>query len=87
LGETNSTLGISIGVLAVVVALAGCGGGGDATQGPGGRSQRRAPTSTGRCSGHEPTFHMKQAGYTPMVSDGERLFLIGYHELIGLEPR
>jgi outer membrane protein assembly factor BamB len=36
---------------------------------------------------HRPTFHMKQAGYTPMVSDGERLFLIGYYELIGLEPK
>jgi hypothetical protein len=29
---------------------------------------------------------MRQAGYTPMVSDGRRLFLIGYYELIGLEP-
>ena len=36
---------------------------------------------------HEPTFRMKQAGYTPMVSDGQRLFLIGYYELIGLQPR
>jgi outer membrane protein assembly factor BamB len=36
---------------------------------------------------HERTFHLKEAGYTPMVSDGERLFLIGYYELIGLEPR
>lgn len=33
-----------------------------------------------------PTFRVKQAGYTPMVSDGERLFLVGYYELIGLEP-
>lgn len=32
-------------------------------------------------------FHLKQAGYTPMVSDGERLFLVGYYDLIGLEPR
>jgi len=36
---------------------------------------------------HKPTFRMKQAGYTPMVSDGERLYLIGYYDLIGLEPR
>jgi outer membrane protein assembly factor BamB len=32
------------------------------------------------------TFHIKQAGYTPMVSDGERLYLVGYYDLIGLEP-
>jgi outer membrane protein assembly factor BamB len=31
-------------------------------------------------------FHLDQAGYTPMVSDGKRLFLVGYYELIGLEP-
>jgi outer membrane protein assembly factor BamB len=31
-------------------------------------------------------FHVKQAGYTPMVSDGKRLYLVGYYELIGLEP-
>jgi len=35
---------------------------------------------------HKRTFHLRQAGYTPMVSDGRRLFLIGYFELIGLEP-
>jgi outer membrane protein assembly factor BamB len=32
------------------------------------------------------TFEMPQAGYTPMVSDGRRLYLIGYYELIGLQP-
>jgi outer membrane protein assembly factor BamB len=32
------------------------------------------------------TFRTHQAGYTPMVSDGRRLFLIGYYELIGLQP-
>jgi len=31
-------------------------------------------------------FHIKQAGYTPMVSDGKRLYLVGYYDLIGLEP-
>jgi outer membrane protein assembly factor BamB len=31
-------------------------------------------------------FHIKQAGYTPMVSDGKRLFLVGYYDLIGLDP-
>lgn len=33
------------------------------------------------------TFQLRQAGYTPMVSDGRRLYLIGYYELIGLEPK
>lgn len=36
---------------------------------------------------HKRTFHLKEAGYTPMVSDGERLFLVGYYDLIGLEPK
>ncbi len=35
---------------------------------------------------HRKTFEMDQAGYTPMVSDGRRLYLIGYYELIGLQP-
>jgi outer membrane protein assembly factor BamB len=35
---------------------------------------------------HRRTFEMDQAGYTPMVSDGRRLYLIGYYELIGLQP-
>jgi outer membrane protein assembly factor BamB len=32
------------------------------------------------------TFQIHQAGYTPVVSDGRRLFLIGYFSLIGLKP-
>jgi len=32
------------------------------------------------------TFRIHQAGYTPVVSDGRRLYLIGYFSLIGLEP-
>jgi outer membrane protein assembly factor BamB len=36
---------------------------------------------------HKKTFEAKQAGYTPVVSDGRRLFLIGYFALLGLEPR
>lgn len=32
-------------------------------------------------------FAIDQAGYTPVVSDGKRLFLVSYFELIGLEPR
>jgi outer membrane protein assembly factor BamB len=35
---------------------------------------------------HKKTFELHQAGYTPVVSDGRRLFLIGYYVLIGLEP-
>jgi outer membrane protein assembly factor BamB len=35
---------------------------------------------------HRRIFHMKESGYTPMVSDGERLFLVGYYDLVGLEP-
>jgi len=35
---------------------------------------------------HRRTFQMRQAGYTPMISDGRRLYLIGYYELIGLQP-
>jgi outer membrane protein assembly factor BamB len=35
---------------------------------------------------HRKTFHLRQAGYTPVVSDGRRLFAIGYFELIGLQP-
>ena len=35
---------------------------------------------------HKQTFEIDQAGYTPMVSDGRRLYLIGYYTLIGLEP-
>ncbi|HEX3239310.1 MAG TPA: PQQ-binding-like beta-propeller repeat protein [Solirubrobacterales bacterium] len=35
---------------------------------------------------HKKTFEIKQAGYTPVISDGRRLFLIGYFDLIGLEP-
>jgi outer membrane protein assembly factor BamB len=36
---------------------------------------------------HRRTFHMKESGYTPMVSDGKRLYLIGYYDLVGLEPK
>jgi outer membrane protein assembly factor BamB len=35
---------------------------------------------------HRKTLQLKQAGYTPMISDGRRLYLIGYYELIGLQP-
>jgi outer membrane protein assembly factor BamB len=32
------------------------------------------------------TFDLKQAGYTPVVSDGRQLYLVGYYVLVGLEP-
>jgi len=35
---------------------------------------------------HRKTFSLREAGYTPVVSDGRRLFAIGYFELVGLEP-
>lgn len=35
---------------------------------------------------HKKTFQIRQAGYTPVVSDGRRLYLISYYSLIGLEP-
>jgi outer membrane protein assembly factor BamB len=35
---------------------------------------------------HKKTFELKQAGYTPIVSDGKKLYLVGYYVFIGLEP-
>lgn len=35
---------------------------------------------------HKRVFQIKQGGYTPVVSDGKRLYLVGYYTLIGLEP-
>ena len=35
---------------------------------------------------HKKVFEIGQAGYTPMVSDGRGLYLIGYYTLIGLQP-
>src|ERR1700710_1433219 len=35
---------------------------------------------------HKKTFELKQAGYTPVVSDGRRLYLVGYYVVVGLEP-
>jgi len=35
---------------------------------------------------HRKTFELKQAGYTPVVSDGRRLFVVGYFALVGLQP-
>jgi outer membrane protein assembly factor BamB len=35
---------------------------------------------------HKPSFRIKESGYTPMISDGQRLYLVGYYDLIGLDP-
>jgi outer membrane protein assembly factor BamB len=35
---------------------------------------------------HEKTFELGQAGYTPVVSDGKKLYLVGYYVVVGLEP-
>jgi hypothetical protein len=35
---------------------------------------------------HKQDFEIGQAGYTPMISDGRRLILVGYYTVIGLEP-
>jgi outer membrane protein assembly factor BamB len=35
---------------------------------------------------HRRDFKIDQAGYTPMISDGRRLILVGYYTVIGLEP-
>ncbi|HEU5142810.1 MAG TPA: PQQ-binding-like beta-propeller repeat protein [Solirubrobacterales bacterium] len=32
-------------------------------------------------------FELREAGYTPAVSDGRRVYLVGYFELIGLDPK
>jgi outer membrane protein assembly factor BamB len=35
---------------------------------------------------HRKSFELDQGGYTPTVSDGKRLYVVGYFTLIGLEP-
>ncbi|HET6997334.1 MAG TPA: PQQ-binding-like beta-propeller repeat protein [Solirubrobacterales bacterium] len=35
---------------------------------------------------HKKTFGLKQAGYTPVVSDGRRVYVVGYYTVVGLEP-
>lgn len=34
----------------------------------------------------ERVFRFAAPGYTPMISDGERLFLIGYESIRAFEP-
>jgi outer membrane protein assembly factor BamB len=50
-------------------------------------SSFKTNTTTGIDTGtHKKTFALRQAGYTPVVSDGQKLYLVGYFTLIGLEP-
>ncbi|HEY2479581.1 MAG TPA: PQQ-binding-like beta-propeller repeat protein [Solirubrobacterales bacterium] len=35
---------------------------------------------------HKKNFQIGQAGYTPVISDGRRLILVGYFTVIGLQP-
>jgi outer membrane protein assembly factor BamB len=35
---------------------------------------------------HKKNFEIGQSGYTPVVSDGKRLILVGYYTVIGLQP-
>jgi outer membrane protein assembly factor BamB len=35
---------------------------------------------------HKKDFEIGQAGYTPVISDGRRLILVGYYTVIGLQP-
>jgi outer membrane protein assembly factor BamB len=35
---------------------------------------------------HRKTFELEQAGYTPVVSDGRRVYVVGYYVLVGLQP-
>ncbi|MBS1888493.1 MAG: PQQ-binding-like beta-propeller repeat protein [Actinobacteria bacterium] len=36
---------------------------------------------------HKKNFQIDQAGYTPMISDGRRLILVGYFTVFGLQPK
>jgi len=36
---------------------------------------------------HKRTFLFKTAGYNPVVSNGRKLFVVGYYKLVGLEPK
>lgn len=56
-----------------------------------GRTVYTSSFKTGKTIGldaltHKRTFELKQAGYTPMVSDGKKLYLVGYYVVVGLEP-
>lgn len=36
---------------------------------------------------HNMTFSIRSPGYTPMISDGRKLYLVGYYTIKGLAPR
>ncbi|HET7443520.1 MAG TPA: PQQ-binding-like beta-propeller repeat protein [Solirubrobacterales bacterium] len=35
---------------------------------------------------HRKVFFLRQAGYTPMISDGRKLYLVGYYTVTALQP-
>ncbi len=35
---------------------------------------------------HKKNFQIDQAGYTPVITDGQRLILVGYYTVFGLQP-
>ena len=56
-----------------------------------GRTVYTSSFKTGKTIGldavtHRKVFELGQAGYTPVVSDGKRLYLVGYYVVVGLEP-
>ena len=80
MSDRSKHVQLFLAAIACGLALAACGGVGGAAPG------------TATVIGHRPTprasrpIEKQQAGYAPVVSDGRRRFLIGYHELIGLDP-
>ncbi len=36
---------------------------------------------------HKKVFEIDQSGYTPVVTDGRRVYVVGYYTLVGLDPK
>jgi outer membrane protein assembly factor BamB len=56
-----------------------------------GRTVYTSSFKTGKTIGYDvltqkKTFELGEAGYTPVVSDGRRLYVVGYYTLVGLLP-
>jgi outer membrane protein assembly factor BamB len=56
-----------------------------------GRTVYTSSFKTGKTIGydvvtHRKSFELGQAGYTPVVSDGRRIYLVGYYVVVGLAP-
>jgi outer membrane protein assembly factor BamB len=56
-----------------------------------GRTVYTSSFKTGKTTGYDvvtnrKVFELNQAGYTPVVSDGRRVYLVGYYVVVGLEP-